>query len=63
MSKLHRSIASIGYAACLGFVDACLINLHHTFAQAPRINKNLLISKVIIKYCFNITVKKDLFEG
>ena len=27
MSKLHRSIASIGYAACLGFVDACLINL------------------------------------
>ena len=36
MSKLHRSIASIGYAACLGFVDACLINLHNTFVQALR---------------------------
>ena len=49
MSKLRRSIARIGYAACLGFVDACSITLHNTFAQAPRINKNLLISKVIIK--------------
>ena len=37
MTKLHHYIASMGYAAFLGFVDACLINLHNMFAQAPRI--------------------------